>query len=542
MEREPNLRLAKKQPDHIMVSIFADPASSMAVTWRTSEDIQDGFVEFYEEGKTEKFTVKAVTKPFKSDVNTSSIHFARLENLKSGTKYYYTCGNNEYRSDEFYFETAEENLTHFKFIAISDHQKEDDHYDPSYMQLNAFLKKVLEENPDVKFILTAGDNCNCGQHEIQWNAMFEGLEGIIEHLPYMMTCGNHDNRGFRQYFPTEVERYYAEPAEFFNTQFELSYPKNGPEGWQTENYSFDYGNAHFNVFGVNEPELVNDWAKDDIENCGKTWKFGTYHFPIYYSGPNLSNDDGYPMLRESFEKTDVIFSGHEHNFSRSYPIRNEELFDRPSQGTIHYELANGNFNPPGTKTCDKVWHCSFYPDEEKRAAYALIEIDGNKAKFTSRLDDGRVIDECIIDKDKDEILPRRIAPVFGPGRTRTYFKGVDLGLAMSEIPPENKDGIWYFPAGTLVSIIGGDVLREKDKITLAVYGKKAVFRQGENTADTNKGEVALEGAVYRGNGSQLYIPLDSFCKIFGMKWAYAKRNNFLTIETADESHPIPTQP
>ncbi len=540
-ERQPNYRLAERTPDHIMVSIYDDPRHSMAITWRTSTDVPGGYVLFNADG-CEPVRVDAVNKEFKSDINTSIIHFVRLSGLESGTRYYYTCGSDEERSDEFYFETQEDNLEKFSFICISDHQKDDDHYNPDYSALNAFLKGVLKEHPEVKFIYTAGDNTNNGQHEIQWNAMYEGMKGIIEYRPYMMTCGNHDNRGFEIYFPEEKNRYYAEPAEFFNTQHELSYPKNGPEGWQTENYSFDYGNAHFNVFGVNEPELVNEWAARDIDASDKTWKFGAYHFPIYYSGPNLSNDDGYPMMRECMEKLDVLFSGHEHNFSRSYPIKNEELFDRPSQGTVHYELANGNFNPPGTKTCDKIWHCSFYPDEEKVAAYALVEIDGKRAKFTSKLSDGRIIDECVIDKEKDEILPRRIAPVFGKGRTRTYYKGVDLGLAASEIPPVEKDGVWYIAAGTLVSVIGGDTKREKGKMTLEIYGRKAVYTEGSNVAVTDKGDIALGGEVFRGSCSQLFVPLDSFCRIFGMKWAYAKRNNFITIESSNESHPVPEQP
>ena len=541
MERVPNYRLAKPEPDHIMLSINGDPRYTMTVTWRTSAGIENGYLEFYERGG-ERFRVEAVTKPFKSDINTSNIHFAKAENLKSGTRYYYTCGNDEIRSEEYYFDTQEENLTHFKFLAIADHQKDDDHYNPDYSMLNEFLKKVLDEHPDVRFILTAGDNTNNGQHEIQWNAMFEGMRGIIEHLPYMMTCGNHDNRGFEIYFPEEVNRYYAEPAEFFNTQLEYSYPKNGPEGWQTENYSFDYGNAHFNVIGVNEPELVNEWANKDIDASDKTWKFGAYHFPMYYAGPNLSNDDGFPMMREAIEKMDVIFSGHEHNFSRTYPIKNEQLFDRPSEGTVHYQLGNSNYNPPGTKTCDKVWHAAFYPQEEKVAAYAIIEIDGNVAKLTSALNDGRIVDECVIDKDKDVILPLKIAPVFGPGRTRMFYKGVDLGLCAFRLPPECIDDIWFVPFATLIGFIGGEVSREKGKVSVSAYGKSAVFTEESDTAQTDKGEVRLEAPVYRGREGQLYIPLDSACKIFNMKWAYAKRNNYLTIETVNESQPVPVQP
>ncbi len=541
MERTPNYRFATEKPDHIMVSISGDPRTSMTVTWRASADVADGYIEYYEKNGEKKIT-NALVKPFKSDVNTSNIFWAKAENLKPGTKYYYTCGSAENRSEEFWFETQEDNLTNFKFIAISDHQKDDDHYNPDYSALNKFLKDTLKKHPDVKFILTAGDNTNCGQHEIQWNAMFVGMEGIIEHLPYMMCCGNHDNRGFSQYFPEEVGRYYAEPAEFFNTQLEYSYPKNGPEGWQTENYSFDYGNAHFVVFGVNEPELVNDWAVKDIESSNKTWKFGSYHFPIYYSGPNLANDDAYPMMRECMEKLDILFSGHEHNFSRSFPIRNEEIFDKPSQGTIHYELGNAHSNPPGTKTCDKVWHSSFYPQEEHVSMYALVEVNGDKITLTANLDDGRTVDECLIDKTKDEIRPYRVAPIFGNGRTRMFYKGVDLGLCAASTPPVKKDGIWYLPFAVLIGFIGGEVRREKGKVFVSLYGRSVEFTEGSSIAVTDNGKADLGAEVFRGEADQLYMPVDSSCKLFGMKWAYAERNNFITVEHVSEDHPVPVQP
>ena len=541
MNREPNLRLATEKPDHIMVSISGNAKTSMTITWRSSVDVAEGYVEYYEKGG-EKKRADAIVKPFKSDVNTSNIFWATPSDLKAGTRYFYTCGSAENRSEEFWFDTEEENLTKFRFIAISDHQKDDDHYNPDYSKLNSFLKDVLKKYPDVKFILTAGDNTNCGQHEIQWNAMFEGMEGIIEHLPYMMTCGNHDNRGFAEYFPNEVGRYYAEPAEFFNTQLEYSYPKNGPEGWQTEIYSFDYGNAHFNIFGVNEPELMNEWAKVDIAKSNKTWKFGSQHFPVYYAGPNLANDDNYPMMRESMEMLDILFSGHEHNFSRSFPIKNEELFDKPSQGTVHYELGNAHYNPPGTKTTDKVWHASFYPQEENVASFALVEVDGEKVSIISELNDGRIVDEFSIDKAKDEIRPFRLAPVFGEGRTRVYYKGMDLGLCNMSTPAVEKDGKWFIAFATLIRFIGGEDIREEGKVTLKLYGHEVTFTENSRIASTEKGDSDLGAEVFRGREGQLYIPVDGACKAFGMKWTYAKRNNFITIEHVNESVPIVPQP
>ena len=102
--------------------------------------------------------------------------------------------------------------------------------------------------------------------------------------------------------------------------------------------------------------------------------------------------------------------------------------------------------------------------------------------------------------------------------------------------------IWFIPAAILVSFIGGEVCREKDKVTFNLYNRSAGFTQGSDRAQTDKGEIALSAPVFRGRRDQLYVPLDDFCRIFNMKWSYARRNNYLTIETFDESVPVPRQP
>ena len=52
----------------------------------------------------------------------------------------------------------------------------------------------------------------------------------------------------------------------------------------------------------------------------------------------------------------------------------------------------------------------------------------------------------------------------------------------------------------------------------------------------------MNGKVYRGKENQLYIPIEGFTQIFGMKWAYAKRNNFISIEYINEDKPVTVQP
>ncbi|MBP9988790.1 MAG: metallophosphoesterase family protein [Ruminococcus sp.] len=535
---EKPIRGSQKSPDHIFISIADDAKTTMNVTWRTCTDIKNGYVLCHAENSDKIIRVEAQTDVFRSDIDISNMWWAKLSGLEAGTKYYYTCGDDEYRSAEYSFTTQEENQTKFKFICVSDQQKGTPHDCPDYSHFTQVLKGVLERNPDARFILAGGDTTDCGQHEVQWNGAFEGMKGIIESIPLMMAVGNHDNRGFKDY-KNGIGRYYAEPAEFFDTQFKGSYADNGPENWKTENYTFDYGNVHFMSIGINGPEEVNEWMINDLKNCDKDWKVGVYHFPICYSGSDCANYDAYPVMREGFEMLDLCFGGHEHNFARSFPVRNEEIFEKPSQGTVHYMLGNSNQNPPGTRAISKVWHSAFYVQEEDVSVVAVVEVDGKKMTLTSEIyEDGRIVDKCVIDKENDEILPYAIAPKFN--RTRMTFKGALLGLCQSDVPCEKIDDVWYAPLGVLVGYIGGGVLKEKGKITLDVYNHRAVFVENSDEVETDRGQVKLDNKVLRIH-NQLYMPADS-CEIFDMRWAYAPRNNFISFEIESEAHPITEQP
>ncbi len=537
-ERQKPLRGSSTNPDHIMLSINDDACTTMTVTWRTCIDVKTGYVLYHEDGSDIIERQDAVTDVFESDIDISNMYWTKLTGLKPGTKYYYSCGDDNNRSEEFSFSTSPENLTKFKFICVSDQQKGDPHECPDYSYFNSFIKKVLKEHPDTRFILTGGDNTDCGQHEVQWNGAFSGLVGISEYVPFMMTLGNHDNRGFEDY-KNYIGRYYSEPAEFFGKQFKGSYAQNGPENWKTENYTFDYGNVHFSVIGVNGPEEVNDWLIEDLDSCNKQWKIGSYHFPICYSGSDCQNYDAYPVMREGMEKLDILFSGHEHNFSRSFPMKNEELFEEPSKGTIHYMLGNSNINPPGTRAVSKVWHSAFYTQEENVAMVVVVEVDGAKITLTACLDDGRIADRCVINKDTDTIEPFAIAPKFN--RTRMMFKGRDLGLCQASTPCELVDGIWYAALSVLISSIGGEVKKTSGQVYLDIYSHNATFTLGSDIVQTDRGTLKLPGKVYRGHRDQLYIPVDAV-EAFDMRWAYAPRNNFISIEHESEEKPVTVQP
>ena len=540
MERVKPQRGSTPAPDHIMISINGDAKTSMAVTWRTSVDVAEGYVEYREDGCDTIMKTPSENEIFESDIDISMMHWSRLTDLKPGTKYYYTCGDENHRSEEFFFTTQPENLERYKFLCVSDQQKGEPFETPDYSYFNGLIKRYLKEHPDTAFILTAGDNTDCGQHEQQWNGAFLGWKGIAEYVPVMFTEGNHDTRGFKDY-RTSTGRYYSEPAEFFCKQLKGSYAYNGPEGWKTENYTFDYGNAHFTVLGVNGPEDVNAWLVEDLKNSKADWNIGTYHFPVCYTGSDCQNYDCYPVMTEGMEMLDLLFSGHEHSFGRSFPRKNEELFENPSKGMINYVLGNSNQNPPGTRSLSKVWHSAFYPMEDRTSMVAVAEVEGKKLTITATLEDGRIADRCVIDKERDVIEPYALAPYFN--RTRMMYKGADLGLCQYQTTCENKDGVWYGCLSVLFSYFGGMVKKTENQVYLEGYGHWARFTQDSNVVETDRGEVTLKNAVYRNaeRKNQLYIPLEAL-DIFEMRWAYAKRNNFILIEHESEDKPITEQP
>ena len=535
-----SFRGSQNTPDHIMLSINGNPAHTMTVTWRTDIHIESGYALYRKKGSdAEWMRADAAVTQFCTDMDESRYFFADMCGLEAQTHYEYTVGDDTYRSTVIDFKTARESFDKFSFLCVSDVQTGDAEPPADYTQFGETLKKALGEHPEAEFILTAGDNTNCGGTDIQWTGLMDGIKDTVCRIPFMMSLGNHDGFQFKNYY-TKEGKFYPDLPEYFYNQFRYSYPQNGPDGYKTVNYAFDYGNAHFSVLGVSAYEQMNEWLIDDIAKNGKTWNFGVHHFPVCYSSPALENEDTYPALRDGLEKCDVFFSGHEHSFARSYPRRKDGLYDKPSQGTVHYNMASGNRNPPGCRSVQKVWNAVTYRHEEELSTFYVVDIDGAKATFTAFVEDGRIFDQCTIDKANDVIYPRACAPVFN--KPRLTFKGYDLGLCNERTLPVKVDGVWYIAPGALVSFLGGTVERTAGKIRVEVFGHDVTFRENSNMILTESGEKTMALPCLRLAKEQLFASLDDVCAALGMHPFCFEHNNFITLETPDEDRPVPVQP
>ena len=94
------------------------------------------------------------------------------------------------------------------------------------------------------------------------------------------------------------------------------------------NYSFDYGNSHWVVLDsnpyvdVSSPDL-SKWVEDDLKAAKNArWKFVAFHHPGFSSSRTHFQEQQMRAMAEVFEKgkVDIVFTGHVHNYQRSYPL------------------------------------------------------------------------------------------------------------------------------------------------------------------------------------------------------------------------------
>ncbi len=103
----------------------------------------------------------------------------------------------------------------------------------------------------------------------------------------------------------------------------------GPTYPRMANFSFDYGNAHWTIIDAN---TYVDWTDKDLRAWvardlaaarGATWRFVSFHQPGFNSARKHFDEQRLRTMAPVFEAggVDLVFSGHVHNYQRTYPLR-----------------------------------------------------------------------------------------------------------------------------------------------------------------------------------------------------------------------------
>ena len=388
--------LAEVVPTHITLTWAGAPERTQTITWRTDFTTVAGQVQYREaiEGGTflsKDRTIQGEVEEMSTPGRNLSIHSVTLSNLKPGTRYVYRVGNEACWSEPRTFVTAPTNASSFKFLVFGDSQS------ISYDTWRITLEQAYQANPDAVFLTNVGDLVDVGQDYGEWDAWFDAAQGVVDTIPVMPVTGNHE-----AYTP---DGKFSLPV-FFTAQLKL--PRNGPADLKGQVYSFDYGDVHFCMLDSQESEEESfipamldrqkAWLEKDLEATDKKWKMAVIHRPPYNNKVTGDNDHIRAAFVPFLDKyhVDVVFTGHDHVYARTYPLSGGAVVDSPAKGTIY--VATGR---SGSKTYSDVlakdWN-AFFCNPQDEPNYLTVEVAKDSLQVKAFKQSGELIDAWSIDK------------------------------------------------------------------------------------------------------------------------------------------------
>ena len=297
--------------------------------------------------------------------------------LKENTTYYYTYLNNGKESSPAQYRTR--SFSQYKILFVGDPQigaskgqttslgdkLESDTDVNTAARNDAFnwnvsLNTALKANPDISFMISAGDQINKNVdgtdpgNEMEYAGYL--WPEALKSLPVATTIGNHDatNRSYTFHF-NNPNPFTAEKS-----------PTTAGNG-----YYYSYGDALFiNNYNCADHEALIQKAV--AAHPDTRWRIVQIHQDIYGSGADHSESDGMVLrdqLTPIFDKydVDVVLQGHDHSYSRSYLLQGD--------GKAHAKfgaakLADGSFDWDNVADLATGKKYPFYPKESDAAAAA----------------------------------------------------------------------------------------------------------------------------------------------------------------------------
>jgi acid phosphatase type 7 len=211
-----------------------------------------------------------------------------------------------------------------------------------------------------------------GQERHYDRRFFAPYRNLIKTVPVFPVLGNHDvMRGNGTAF---LDNFHP--------------PLESPRSTKRY-YSFDWGNTHFVALDSelhhsdrgSDPERQKDFLEQDLAASRKRWKVAFLHRSPY--GSSRHGGDG--RVREDLEPlfarhaVDLVFSGHDHVYERTVPIRGVTYVVSGGGGRRLYPAGNGEF----TASSVSAHHAVLVRVSGRRLLLEAVEVGG---KVVDRLE------------------------------------------------------------------------------------------------------------------------------------------------------------
>ncbi|MCC3869287.1 purple acid phosphatase family protein [Terrisporobacter mayombei] len=253
-----------------------------------------------------------------------------VTNLKANTTYIYSYECDGLWSQPLEYKTQD--FQNYTFVFMADPQigasskkmkSNEDGVEKDAYNWNKVIKKSVDKSNNPSFIVCGGDVTNATEDSYDLSKTYKSnLEysgflspSYLRHIPIANAIGNHDKDN-----------------ENFCNHFNMPNLTNLGETIAGGDYYFTYGNTLYlfvntNNLNISQHKKFIDEAVE--ENKDMKWKVAVFHHDIYGGGQHEDDKDIKilrsempPILEDS--KIDLVLCGHDHIYSRTYPLKNNE--------------------------------------------------------------------------------------------------------------------------------------------------------------------------------------------------------------------------
>jgi hypothetical protein len=389
---------ATVNPERIVLNLTADPASEMAVTWRSAPGsagqvqyaVATSSPDFVKSPMTLAATTDDAVLPVREDpAFRAAYHSAVLKGLQADTVYAYRVGDGTHWSEWLQFRTASREAKPFRFIYMGDMQNQ------ILSEASRTLRMAFRQAGDAAFTIHAGDLINRHDSDAEWGEWFAAGGFLYAQTPQMPTPGNHE------YVKDETARAGSSINGQWRRQFTL--PEDGPAdvpASRETNWYTDYQGLR--LISIDSMQVDRDekarksiikWLDGLLAHNPSHWTVMFLHFPLFSSEPGRDNPKVRAALKPLIDKykVDLVLQGHDHGYARG-AIGPDGPTTDDAGSTYAVSVAGPKMYDVGSLTWARK-------SASRTQAYQVIDVTPDHLTYRAYTATGEALDEVSLRKN-----------------------------------------------------------------------------------------------------------------------------------------------
>lgn len=325
-------------PQRVCLVVTETPENSQTVTWRSPSadkqaSAQIAVLNCFDKPDCPVTTLQAGTVVVEMPENKTAYthHSITFEGLSQDTWYTYRVGTKEAWSEWNRFKTAAGQFKPFTFIYLGDLQNE------VFSKCSQVIRSAFSAAPQASFWMIGGDLTDHGFYDDQWEELFNAFGWLPRSYPLAPVVGNHEYPNPKIVSP---EAWYLSPL--WLPHFDL--PLNGPVTLKGSCYFFVFQDLLFAILNGNEQlETQAEWLDRLLESKNAQRVIVAIHQPVYSTSKKRDNTIYQDLLVPIYDKygVDLVLQGHDHAYSRSFPLKNHQRVSKGRKGTVYLMSVAG---------------------------------------------------------------------------------------------------------------------------------------------------------------------------------------------------------